>query len=107
MIAPENERNLAGFERLQHQVGALHARGRDFLEVFGIGRAFFLLLGDGDGDVAGVFDNVADSFEAGFESGNTNGGRTHVNSTAGLSEIERNADDSNLARSDAAEGRVS
>jgi hypothetical protein len=63
MIAAKDERNFAGFERLQNQVGTLGAGGSDFLEVFGIGGACFFLLGDGDGDVAGVFDDVADSLE--------------------------------------------
>jgi hypothetical protein len=86
MIATEDERNLAGFERLQHKVGALGAGGGDFLEVFGVGRAFFFLLGDGHGHVAGVFDNVADGFEARFQSGNAHRGRTHVNPAAGLTQ---------------------
>jgi hypothetical protein len=64
VIAAEDERNFAGFERLQYQVGAGGAGGGDFLEIFGVSRAFFFLLGNGDGDVAGVFDNVADGFEA-------------------------------------------
>ncbi len=106
VIAAEDERNFAGFERLQHQVGALGAGGGDFLEVLGVGCAFFFLLGDGDGDVAGVFDNVADGFEARFESGDADGGRTHVNAAAGLAEVERNADHADLAWGDAAERRV-
>jgi hypothetical protein len=107
MIAAEDERNLAGFERLQNEVRAFYARGSDFLEVFGIRHAFFFLFGDGDGDVAGVFDNVANGFEAGFESGDADGGRTHVNAAAGLAEVERNANHADLARGDVAEGRAS
>ena len=107
MIAAEDERNFAGFERLQYQVGALGAGGGDFLEIFGVGRAFFFLLRDGDGDVARVFDNVPDGFEAGFESGDADGGRPHVNAAAGLAEVERNADHADLARGDVAERRAS
>src|SRR5579859_7504391 len=107
MIATEDERNFAGFERLQDQVGALGAGGGDFLEVLGVGGAFFFLFRDGDGDVAGVFDNVSDGFEAGFESGYANGGRAHVNTAAGLAEVERDADHADLAGSDVRERRGS
>src|SRR5260370_14188900 len=107
MIAAEDERNFASFERLQHQIGALYTCGSDFLEVFGVGRAFFFLFGDRDGDVAGVFDNVSDGFEARFESSDANGGRTHVNAAAGLAEVKRNANHANLARGDIAERRAS
>jgi hypothetical protein len=103
MIAAEDERNLAGFERLQNEVRAFYARGSDFLEVFGVGRAFFFLLWDGDGDVAGIFDNVSDGFEASFKSGDADGRRTHVNAAPRLAEVKRNADDAYLARSDVAE----
>ena len=64
MIAAEDERNFAGFERLQYQVGALDAGGGDFLEVFGAGIALRLLLGEGYADVAGIFDNMAKGFQA-------------------------------------------
>src|ERR1700726_3746349 len=107
MIAAEDERNFAGFERLQYQVGALDAGGGDFLEVFGVGRAFFFLFRDGYGDVASIFDNVPDGFEAGFESGDADGGRPHVNAAAGLAEVERNADYADLTRGDVAECRAS
>src|SRR5271155_3810789 len=107
MVAAEDEWNLAGFEGLQDHIGALYTRGRDFLEVFCMGRAFLFLLGDGDGDVASVLDRVSDGFEARFKSGDTDGGRTHVNPAAGLAKVKRDADDTNLARSDAAVGRAS
>src|SRR5208283_5212627 len=106
VIAAEDERNLAGFERLQYQFGALGAGGGDFLEVFGIGRACFFLLGNGDGNVAGILDNVPDGFKARFQSGNANGGGTHVNPAAGLAKVKRNTDHANVARGDAAVGRA-
>ena len=106
VIAAEDERNLAGFERLQYQIGALGAGGGDFLEVFGIGGACFFLLGNGDGNVAGIFDNVPDGFKARIESGNPNGGRPHVNPAAGLPKVKRNTDHSDLARRDAAVRRA-
>src|SRR6266478_5876144 len=107
MIATEDKWNFAGFQRLQYQVGALDAGDGDFLEVFGVGGAFFFPFRDGDGDVARIFDNVANGFEAGFESGNADGGRTHVNAAARLTEVERNADHADLPRSDVAEGCAS
>src|SRR3979411_948452 len=107
MIAAQDEGNFAHFERLQYQVGTLDASGGDFLEVFGVGGAFFFLFRDGDGDVARIFDNVPDGFEAGFESGDADGGRSHVNAAAGLAKVERNADHAYLARSDVAECRAS
>src|SRR5882762_6725126 len=107
MIAAEDERNFAGFERLQYQIGALDAGGGDFLEIFGVDGAFFFLLGDGYSDVAGIFDYVSNRFEAGFESGDADGGRPHINAAAGLAKVERNADHTDLARSDVAEGRAS
>jgi len=107
MIAAEDERDLAGFERLQHHIGALGAGGSDFLEVFGVSRAFFFLLGDGDGDVAGVLDNVPDGFKAGFESGDADRRWTHVNAAAGLAKIKRNANHADLTGSDAAVGCAS
>src|SRR5271169_156098 len=107
MITAEDERNFAGLERLQHQVGALGAGGGDFLEIFGVGRAFFLLLGDGNGDVAGIFDDVSDGFETGFEPSDADGRRTHVNAAAGLTEVERDANHADLARGDAAVGCAS
>src|SRR5208283_585016 len=97
MIATKDERNFARFERLQDEVSTLGAGRGDFLEVLGIGRAFFLLLGDGDGDIAGVFDNVSNGFKARFQFGNADSGRSHVNPAAGLAKIKRNANDSNLA----------
>ncbi len=107
MIAAQDKRNFARFERLQYQVSALDAGGGDFLEVFGIRHALFFLFRDGDGDVAGVFDNVADGFEARFESGDADGGRPHVNAAAGLAEVERNTDHPDLARGDVAERSAS
>ena len=84
MIASKNERNLPGFERLQYHIGALGAGSGDLLEVFEISRACFFLLGDGDGNVAGILDNVSDGFKARFQARNPNGRRTHVNPRAGI-----------------------
>ena len=58
--------------------------------------AFFFLLGNGDGDVATVFDLVPESFQTRFETGYAHGRWAHVDSSAGLAEIKRNADDTNF-----------
>jgi hypothetical protein len=67
-------------------------------------RAFFFLLGDRDGDVAGIFDDVSNGFEARFETGYADGGGAHVDSAPGLAEVEGNADHADGSRRDAAEG---
>lgn len=61
-----------------------------------MGIAFLFLLGDGDRDIPSVFDDVTEGFKAGFESGNADGGWSHIDAAAGLSEIERDADDADL-----------
>ncbi len=98
---------LAGFERLQYQIGALGAGGSDFLEVLGVGGACLFLFGDGDSDVAGVFNHVANGLEAGFESGNADGGRPHVNAAARLAKIKRDANHADVARGNAGERSAS
>src|SRR5262249_25497826 len=103
MVSTENERDFAGFERLHHQFGALGAGGSDFFQVFRVGGAFFFLLGDGNGDIAAVFDVVADRFQARFESSDADGRGTHVDAAARLAEVERDADDAELLWSDAGE----
>ena len=107
VIAAEDEGTLPASSVFSTRSALLGAGGGDFLEILGVGGAFFLLLGDGDGDVAGIFDNVADGFEAGFESGDADGGRAHVDAAAGLAEVERNANHANLARGDVGVGRAS
>ena len=48
MIAPQHQRDFACLERLHDQVRALGAGRGDFFQIFRVGRAFFLLFGDGD-----------------------------------------------------------
>jgi hypothetical protein len=106
MIAAENERNFAGLKRLEDEVSALAAGCGDFLEVLGVGCAFFFLFRDGNGNVTGVFDDVSDSLETRLKPRNAHGGRTHINTTAGLAKVKRDADYTDVARSDAAERSV-
>ena len=103
MVAAKHEGNLPCFEGLENEVGALGAGGGDFLQIFRVGRAFFFLLGKSDGNIAAVFDVMADGLEAGLESGDAHGGGTHVDAAAGLSQVKRHSDDANFARNDAAE----
>ena len=60
MVSAKHERDLAGFKSLENKFGALGAGGGDFFQVFRVGGAFLLLFGNGDGDVAAVFDVVAE-----------------------------------------------
>jgi hypothetical protein len=106
MIAAQNQRNLAGLKRLQNKVGALAASGGDFLKVLGIGGAFFFLLRDSHRNVARIFDDVPDGFEAGFKARHPDRGRPHVHATARLPKVKRDADYTDLAGGDAAEGSI-
>ena len=96
MVAAQHQRDFAGFERLDHQFGVLGAGGGDFFQIFGVRVAFFFLLGNGDGDVAAVFDLVAEGFQARFEAGHAHGRGAHVDAAARLAEIKRNADDADF-----------
>ena len=60
--------------------------------------AFFLLLGNRNGDVAAIFHFMTESFKPRFESGHAHGRRPHIHAAPRLAEIEGNADDANLAR---------
>ena len=103
MIAAERQRDFSGLERLDHQFGMFRAGGGDFFQIFGVRVAFFFLLGNGDGDVATVFDVVPERFEPRFEAGDANGRWAHVDAAARLAEVERNADDANFPGSDVGE----
>src|SRR5437899_11981597 len=76
----------------------------DFLQIFRVGIAFLLLLGNGDGNIAAVFHHVAQGFETRLQPSNANSRRTHVHASAGLTEVDGNADDTNFFGADAGEG---
>ncbi len=107
VISAQNQRNFAGLERLDDHVRTLEAGRGNFFQIFGARRAFFFLLRDGDGDVAGIFHVVANGFEPRLQPGDAYGGWTHVHAAARLAKVEGNADDTNLPRSNAAERRGS
>src|SRR6267142_1587403 len=69
-------------------------------------RAFFLLLGNCNRDIATVFDDMADGFEPSLKTGDTHCRRSHVYAAPGLAQVERNPNHTNLLRSDAGEDRV-
>ena len=99
MIASEDYRRLASFQRLQHQLGLLGASGGDFSEVLGARIAFFLLLGNSNGDVPGIFDDEAQRLETSLQASHAHRRWAHVHAPARLAEIERDADHANfLAR---------
>src|SRR5579862_6441525 len=100
MIATEGERDFSQLQRFDYQLRVLGTGCRNFLQIFSMRVAFFLLLGDGHGNVATIFDFVAESFEARFESSNAHSRRAHVDTAAGLTEIKGNANDADFARND-------
>ena len=100
MISAEGQRNFSGLERLDHQLRMLGAGRGDFLQILRVRVAFFLLFRHGDGDVAAVFDLVAERLEARFESGDADRRRSHVDAAARLAEIERHTDDANFSGRD-------
>ena len=75
-------RNFACFQSLQDKFRVLGAGGRDLFQIFRVRVAFFLLLGDGDGDVAAVLDDVAEGFETSFKAGDAHCRRAHVYAAA-------------------------
>ena len=79
----------------------------NFLQIFGVAVAFFFLFGDGDRDIATVFDHVAECFEAGFESGHPHRGWSHVHAAARLAEIEWDTDNANLSGGNVSGSRCS
>src|SRR2546423_1754912 len=71
MIPAQRERNFAGLERFHYKLGMLGASGRDLLQIFGVRVALFLLLRNGDGDIAAVFHFVPERLQSRLESGRT------------------------------------
>jgi hypothetical protein len=106
MISAENQGNFAGFEGPQDQFRALGAGGRNLLEILRVGGAFLLLFRNGDGDIASILDDVANGFEARFESSDADGGWAHVDAAPRLAEVEGDSDDADLLGGDGTEGRV-
>ena len=86
------------FERLDHQFGGFDAGLADLLQVSRVLLAGLLGFGDGDADVAAIGDDVAQRFKMRLEAGDAHGGGAHVHAAARLAEVERNADDADLAR---------
>src|SRR2546429_9668795 len=76
----------------------------DFLQIFRVGIAFLLLLGNGDGNIAAVFHHVAQGFETRLQASNADGRRAHVHASARLTEVERNANNTNFLGAYAGEG---
>ena len=58
------------------------ASGCDLLQVLRVRITLFLLLGNGNRHVAGIFNYVPEGFETGFQAGHAHGGRPHVHTSA-------------------------
>ena len=74
------------------------AGGCDFFQILGARVALFSLFGNGDRDISAVFDYVPNGFQARFKSGNTDGRGPHIHTTPRLSQIQGNAQNSDLLR---------
>jgi hypothetical protein len=96
VISADGERSFVLFEGVQNFIGKLGAGGGDLPEIAGVGVAKVLLLREGDDDVSGVFHLMAKGFKLGLKTGDAHGGWAHVYATALLSEIERDADDTDF-----------
>ncbi len=96
MVAAEDQRNVATVEAFDHQLGVLGARRCDFFQILCVRIAFLFLLGDRDGDVAGVFYDVAERFEACFQPGDAHRRGPHVHAAARRAQIERHTDDADF-----------
>ena len=103
VVAADRERHSALAQDSADKVGVLLAGGGDLLEITGVQLAGIFLLGEHNGDIAAVFDDVAESFQLGFEAGDADGRRPHVDPAALLAEIERNADHLDGAAGNASE----
>ena len=73
VVATEDDGDFAEGEGIADECGVFGAGGGDFAEVLGVEVAGVHLLGDADGDVADVFDGVAEGGEAGVEAGDAHG----------------------------------
>src|ERR1700733_5286767 len=104
MIATQSNRHLAGFQRLDHEFCMLGAGRSNLLQILCMRITFLLLLGNSDGYISGVFNNVSQRVESRLEAGNTKCGRLHIHAAARLTEVERNPNDANLPGRDAGEG---
>ena len=78
----------------------LGAGRRDLLQIFGVGIAFFLLLGNSDRDIAAILNFMSSRLKTRFQPRNSDRGRPHVNTTPGLAQIERHSDHANFLGSD-------
>ena len=103
VVAANRERDGALAQGGADQVGVLLAGRGDLPEITGVQLAGIFLLGEGYGDIAGIFDDVAEGFQLGFESGDANRRRPHVNPAALLTKVERNANHLDGAAENASE----
>src|SRR5437899_12382900 len=60
--------------------------------------AILFRFGNGNGDVAAVFNYQPKRFEFGLKPGNSDGRWSHIDTTPRLSKIKRDTDDTNFAR---------
>ena len=97
MVAAQHERHAAARRALRPPASARRSQaaaicGRYLASRIAFGRGFGLF----DGDVAQVFDLVAERGHARIQVGDAYGGGAHIDAAAALAEIERRADDGDV-----------
>jgi len=78
--------------------------GGNLFQIFRVWVTGLFLLGNGDRDVSGVFNNVTEFLLAGLENRDADGGRAHVHTSARLAEVKGYADHTNFVRGNAGIG---
>src|SRR5579872_2360497 len=103
MIAAQSDWNLARLQRFHDELRVLGAGRSNLLQILRVRIAFLFLLGNGHRNIPRVFDHVPQCLQPRFETSDAYCRGPHIHSAARLAQIERDADDANLARSDAGE----
>ena len=98
MVAAEQQRRHALFQRLDDGLGGARAGIGNLLEVAGVFIAGGLGFGNLDADVAAVGDLVAKRLKTRLKAGDAHCRGAHVYAAAAGAQVERNADDADAAR---------
>jgi hypothetical protein len=96
VIATEDQRHLAALHRRFNHLRSAFTSFRDLRKVTGIGGTGGSMLGKLDWHVAEIVDVVSKLCELFVQTGKSEGGRPHVNTTASCTEIHGRADDGNV-----------
>ena len=100
MVPPKSQGNLPRLERLDDQLRMLGTGGSNLLQILRVRVPFFLLLGNGDRDIAPVLNLVPKLFEPRFKSGDAHRRRPHVDAATRLAKVQRDPNHPNFLGSD-------